>query len=130
MTIPPPPRGGCRLMDDMTLWIEEIIQDPVAHEEWHLKYLDHFRSGGSLLDIALELNELGIARDHDVAYIAAIPQGTLDEISATIVSFLEREDRWIFRWDHEKSEEFSLRVEEDLEARTATFTLIGPHEGD
>jgi hypothetical protein len=129
MTIPRP-TSGCRLTDDMTRWIEEIVRDPVAHEEWHNKYREHFRRGGSLTDIALELREMGLARDHDVEYILAIPQGIHDEISATIQLIMEREERWIFRWDHEKAEEFSLRVDEDPEERTATFTLIGPHEDD
>jgi hypothetical protein len=121
--------GGCRLMDDMTRWIEEIVKDPATHEEWHNKYREHFRSGGTLIDIAIELQGTGLARDHDVEYIKGIPQDIHDQISAAIITIMDRDERWIFRWDHEPADEFAIRVDEDHEKRTATFTVIGPHEG-
>jgi hypothetical protein len=111
----------------MTEWIEEIEKDPRAHDEWHAKYREHFRSGKGLREIHTELRELGVVSDHDVAYMEAIPPEIHAEIAAIVTNYLERDDRWRFRWHHDSQDYFAVRVDAHPSERIVWITLVGPH---
>ena len=118
--------GACDMANKLTDWIRHIV-DPAEQEKFYAKYRDDFRAGRPLIEIAEELRAFGITDDHSIGYISALPTGIQDELSATIRSILERDEMWLFRFDFEEADEFSVRLQENTDKRTATFVLIGPH---
>jgi hypothetical protein len=130
MSVPSPHTGGggCMAMDHVTDWIQEIEKDPRAHDEWHAKYREHFAGGGDLRQIAADLRGTGLMSDHDIDYIESIPSEIHEEVRALVVHYLERDERWRFRWHHQPADEFSVWVHAHPKDRIVWLTLVGPHE--
>ena len=114
----------------LTEWIEEIERDPEAHKEWHAKYKNHFGSGQGLPEIVSEMKSLGVMNDHHAEYFEAIPPEVHAEIAEIINHYLNRDERWSFRWHHRAAPDFALQLNVHPKERVVWLVLVGPHGDD
>lgn len=119
--------AACMYADKVSAHVLETRTDLAALEDLAGRALDHFREGRPLADFARYTQELGLATDHDVAYVESIPKATQDEVGRMILDYLERSPRWTVLIGHEPADEFGVRTVEDEGTRTAILVLVGPH---